>query len=151
MSDPQTISAEKLCALTGLTDRRHRQLAKEGYFPPPIKSQYQLTPTISGMFRYYREYNARLKNKKEAIDDEKHRKLKLENDQSEGLLTNTARLATELSAALIPIREELRQKLEAECPMAMSGMDVPEARIIGKRLCDDVFEKIGAVFKRWEI
>src|SRR5256885_3244989 len=31
-----TISADRLCSLTGLTDRRHRQLAKEGYFPPPM-------------------------------------------------------------------------------------------------------------------
>ena len=151
MSDPQTISAEKLCALTGLTDRRHRQLAKEGYFPPPIKSQYQLTPTISGMFRYYREYNARLKNKKESIDDEKHRKLKLENDEREGMLTDTAKLASELAAALIPIREELRQKLESEAPLAMSGMDVPENRIVGKRMFDDLSDKLSTIFKRWVI
>jgi len=51
----QTLSAERLCLLTGLTDRRHRQLAGEGYFPPPIKGQYQITPTMQGMFRYYRE------------------------------------------------------------------------------------------------
>lgn len=51
----QTITAEKLCALTGLTDRRHRQIAKEGYFPPPIQGEYQLNATIAGMFRYYRE------------------------------------------------------------------------------------------------
>lgn len=60
MAEPATITAEKLCALTGLTDRRHRQLAGEGYFPPPIKGVYQLTPTISGMFRYYREANQRI-------------------------------------------------------------------------------------------
>jgi hypothetical protein len=56
MSDAaQTLSAERLCTLTGLTDRRHRQLAAEGYFPAPIKGQYQLTPTIQGMFRYFRD------------------------------------------------------------------------------------------------
>ena len=56
---PQTITAEKLCALTGLTDRRHRQLAAEGYFPPPIKSVYQLAPSVQGLFRYYREMRQR--------------------------------------------------------------------------------------------
>ncbi len=56
MSDAaQSLSAERLCTLTGLTDRRHRQLAAEGFFPPPIKGQYQLTPTIQGMFRYFRD------------------------------------------------------------------------------------------------
>ena len=48
------ISAEKLCALSGLTDRRHRQLAKDGWFPPPVRGQYQLIPTLQGMFKYYR-------------------------------------------------------------------------------------------------
>lgn len=55
MADTQTISSEMLCTLTGLSDRRHRQLAKDGYFPPPINGQYQLTSTLQGMFRYYRE------------------------------------------------------------------------------------------------
>ncbi len=59
MADEQTISGRRLCTLTGLTDRRHRQLAKDGYFPPPIKGQYQLTPTLQGMFRYYRELQHR--------------------------------------------------------------------------------------------
>lgn len=52
---PQRITAEKLCTLTGLTDRRHRQLAKDGWFPHPSKEGYLLTPTIAGMLKYYRE------------------------------------------------------------------------------------------------
>lgn len=53
--DSQTVSADKLCQLTGLTDKRHRQLAKAGYFPPPYRADYQLIATIQGMFKYYRE------------------------------------------------------------------------------------------------
>lgn len=52
---PQLISGDKLAALTGLTDRRHRQLAKESWFPSPSHGQYQLIPTLQGLFRYYRE------------------------------------------------------------------------------------------------
>ena len=59
MADVQTISGEQLCTLTGLSDRRHRQLAKDGYFPPPMKGQYQLTLTLQGMFRYYRDLQSR--------------------------------------------------------------------------------------------
>lgn len=51
----QTIEGDRLCFITGLTDRRHRQLAKEGYFPPPIRGKYQLVRTLQGLFRYYRE------------------------------------------------------------------------------------------------
>jgi hypothetical protein len=51
----QNIDAEALSALSGLTDRRHRQLAKAGYFPPPNNGQYPLNATIRGLFKYYRE------------------------------------------------------------------------------------------------
>lgn len=54
MPDSNTISAEKLCLLTGLTDRRHRQLAAQGFFPSPIRGEYQLVPTLQGMFKFYR-------------------------------------------------------------------------------------------------
>jgi hypothetical protein len=47
-----TISKERLCELTGLSDRRHRQIAELGYFPLPIRSQYQQIPTLEGMLRY---------------------------------------------------------------------------------------------------
>jgi len=51
----QTIPADRLCSLTGLTDRRHRQLAKEGFFPPPVAGEYELAATIKGLFRFFRE------------------------------------------------------------------------------------------------
>lgn len=77
---PQTISADKLCALTGLTDRRHRQLAAQGFFPPPIESQYQLAPTIQGMFRYYREVSIRAKG---TLNDSKLGKTEAERQLAE--------------------------------------------------------------------
>lgn len=51
----EILTAEKFCEITNLTDRRHRQLANEGYFPPPIKGVYQLTPCLAGIVRYLRE------------------------------------------------------------------------------------------------
>lgn len=53
----QAITADELCALTGLTDRRHRQLAKDGFFPPPEGSAYQTIPTLRGLFQHYRAIN----------------------------------------------------------------------------------------------
>ena len=72
--DVQKISSERLCQFTGLTDRRHRQLADEGFFPPPIKGQYQLTPTIRGLFRYYREQQSNRTNTYAKLREEKLKK-----------------------------------------------------------------------------
>jgi hypothetical protein len=50
-----TITADALAKLTGLTDRRHRQLAKAGFFPPPVRGCYLQAETLTGLFKYFRE------------------------------------------------------------------------------------------------
>jgi hypothetical protein len=47
-----TISADKLCRITGRTDSFHRQLAKRGYFPLPVQGCYQADASITGFIRY---------------------------------------------------------------------------------------------------
>ncbi len=55
MPDTSTITIANLVRLSGLTDRRLRELAGEGWFPKAVDGQYQLVPTIQGLLRYYRE------------------------------------------------------------------------------------------------
>jgi hypothetical protein len=114
----QTLSAEKLCALTGLSDRRHRQLAKAGYFPPPKQSEYQLAPTIKGMFQYYRELGQRKTQTDEQIKGERLRKLKIANDASlrdlipaDEVRRDVTRGFTELKTQLLVIPRRLGQPL----------------------------------------
>lgn len=75
MAETRHIAAETLCTLTGLTDRRHRQISKDGYFPPPLNGQYQFTATIQGMFRHYRELSQK---RNSSTEDEKRKKLTAE-------------------------------------------------------------------------
>lgn len=55
MTPPQLIPGDALAELTDRSDRRHRQLAQTGYFPAPANGEYELQPTITGLFNYYRE------------------------------------------------------------------------------------------------
>jgi len=48
---PKTIRGDELAGLCGLTDRRLRQLAKEGYFKPPVKGMYQTGDALRGIFK----------------------------------------------------------------------------------------------------
>jgi len=75
MAETQLIAAEKLCTLTGVSDKRHRQIAKEGFFPPPINGQYQMALTLQGLFRYYRELG---KRKHSTFESERTKKLAAE-------------------------------------------------------------------------
>jgi hypothetical protein len=75
-----TITADQLSNLTGLTDRRHRQLAKDGFFPPPSNGIYKLAPSIQGMFRYYRDL---AKQKANGYMEEREMKLRAERQLAE--------------------------------------------------------------------
>ncbi|HNQ89032.1 MAG TPA: hypothetical protein PKM73_10495 [Verrucomicrobiota bacterium] len=55
MADTGTIAIAQLARLSGLTDRRLRELAVEGWFPKAVEGHYELVPTIQGLLRYYRE------------------------------------------------------------------------------------------------
>src|SRR3954470_22620600 len=80
MPDIPTISSEKLCALTGLSDRRHRQLAKEGFFPPPNRGKYQAWPAITGLFKYHRE---QLAKKDDTLAAERAKYMKARREKAE--------------------------------------------------------------------
>ena len=55
MADTGTIDAAQLIRLSGLTDRRLRELAREGWLPVPDNGRYPLVGAIQGLLRYYRE------------------------------------------------------------------------------------------------
>jgi hypothetical protein len=55
MSDSSLVPAEKMRALTGLSDKQLRGLAGKGFFPSPVRGQYQFIPSLIGLFRFYRE------------------------------------------------------------------------------------------------
>jgi hypothetical protein len=116
-----SITAEKLCALTGLTDRRHRQLAKAGYFPPPVMSEYQLAPTIKGMFQFYREQKDKQKGSDERIKKARAEKLELANEATkkdlipaEEVRREVTRAFQELKGQLLIIPRRLGQPLALE-------------------------------------
>ncbi len=135
------LSSEEFCAITLLTDRRLRQIADRKYYPPPIESKWQLLATLAGFIRYQRELDDTEREVKQKIEDEKHRKLKLANDEKDGLLTDTQKLAESVLPMFAAIKELTYQRLVDEIPIAMAGVDVPQARILGRRYADELILK----------
>ena len=148
METPGTITATQLCALTGLTDRRHRQLAQGGHFPAPIKGVYLLAPTVRGLFDYYRCLNDNdIKRKK---TEEEHRKLKLLNDHKEAKLIPVQVVKESVGRILARVDQILEAKLSNEYPSAVAGMDVPKARTYGKRLGDQIRAEMQKLASEWK-
>ena len=145
----EQLTAEKFCEITSLTDRRHRQLADQGYFPPPINGVYQFTPCLSGMVRYLREMADR---NSDSMADEKLMKtraerqlaeLKLSRERKDSLdaqavfkvwenILLTVRqkllaLPSKLSPRLVYIEEQpkIEDELEREIKEALSDLSKP--------------------------
>lgn len=138
----QLISGEKLEALTGLTDRRHRQLAKEGHFPPPVRGLYEMVPALQGLFRYYREIRDR---EKEQLIDLKRQKLTSELAMSETrLLRERASVIAWSDVDDLILSISLRQKQKmftiftVELPAKAEGRGVAEIRELNRGACDEV-------------
>lgn len=115
MSDETTptITADLLCRITNLSDNRHRQLAKLGYFPPPIKGQYQMEPALQGVIRYLRDQAAKSEN---TLEQEKLKKLTAERQLAELLLATKKGEALDAAAVFKTWENMLvtfRQKLLA--------------------------------------
>src|SRR4051812_24232522 len=110
------VSGDKLHELTGLTDRRHRQLADLGDFPAPVRGQYEFKRTLQGLFRYYQEGTG---DKKKETSAEKLRKLTAQADEI-ALRNEEARKRlvdrVDFLKRLEPIYTEVRQKILA-CSM----------------------------------
>jgi hypothetical protein len=126
MSDPATIPAAKLAALTGLTDRRHRQLAAQGYFPAPHRGQYQAWPAIAGLFKYHREQLAK-KDDELAVENKKLAKAKRRKAETElAILENGLVEKAEIRPALrnvaVQQRAVLQRKLEQELAPNLAGL-----------------------------
>jgi len=73
MSLPDKITAAELREITGLTDRRHRQMCDQfDYLPAPVDGLYEFLPWVRGFIKYHDE---RAERKTSSIADEKQKKL----------------------------------------------------------------------------
>ena len=75
---------------------------------------------------------------KERKTFEEWRKLKLANDVKEGVLIPRSLVAETVRRLAAKFGELLTAKLEQEYPATVAGLDVPSARIYGKKLNDQI-------------
>jgi hypothetical protein len=145
---PETATHAEIDAFTGLglSARWYREIASRGFFPQPEKGQYAFEETIQGLLRFYRDQQKELGKVKKSIADQELRKRKRDNDRADGLLVEKIRVVEEFQKVATPIKALLRQKLEIEYPPAVAGMDVPQARIFGRRLEDDILVELQKLF-----
>lgn len=148
-----TITGEQLEALTGLTDRRIRQLAKLGYFPSPNRGVYQQTATIRGLFKYYREDRHAQSN---SLNDVKLGKLRAEMElaqikvaEAKNEVMSVVDAEAFIARFAAKLNQLLMQKLEIEIPARMNGKDITAARAEARLVHDEIWEVCNGNLKKW--
>lgn len=98
INEADTLSGDELIAITTLTDRRHRQLAKAGFFPSPINGRYKALATLRGLFTHFRKLAA---DHVDEFDQERLKKLKAERFLAEVAAEKEAGTIIDLEVALL--------------------------------------------------
>jgi hypothetical protein len=155
MSTPTaTLTGDQLEALTGLTDRRIRQLAKAGYFPPPKNGVYQQVATIRGLFKYYREDHH---NTSRTLNDAKLEKLRADAEMSRIKVQQARRetidrneVADYLRAWTAKLDLLLTAELENNAPNLVLGRPIDEIRSEMRQMHDRIREATRRGLRAWE-
>lgn len=150
---PGTITAEYLCGITGLTDRRHRQLAKAGYFPPPIDGRYQSGAALVGIIKYQREQLEKksdsLRQEQEAYTRAKRELAQEELAQFRGRYVDIAELGPALRNVGLNQRAILQRKLEQELAPQLAGLTTAEILVRMQKAVDEILAVFREGTKQW--
>jgi hypothetical protein len=138
-------SVNALSKLTG-KDRRTIDKAVAGVVPT----------RVAGKTKFYRlqDVEEALKKPGHSLRDEKLmeeiRKLRIANDKEEGIVVLKSAVMQSVRRCMSPVAAMLEQRLVNEYPTGVAGLDVPQARIYGKRLCDELLTWFQTLEKEWK-
>jgi hypothetical protein len=86
---------------------------------------------------------------KDSLGMEKLRAEKRKNDLAEGILVQRAQVAQSFQKLFRPMLARVEQALVNEYPAKIVGLDVPTARIYGKKVFDQIVEAHREAALQW--
>ena len=139
------LSVHSLAVETGFDPRTVRKrLVDAGLFPP---DQHPLAKVLDALRPASGDQDG--DTIKERKTFEEWRKLKIANDVKEGVLIPRAAVAETVRKLGAKFGELLTAKLEQEYPATVAGLDVPSARIYGKKLNDQIRAEVRTWAEDW--
>lgn len=152
MADEKISSAE-LREFTGLTDRRHRQIADAGYFPLPVKGMYEREKTLKGMFIYLRELLAK-KDPELQKEERELKKAKRETAQEELAILRKqyvpkSEIGPPLRNLALHQRAVLQRKFESEVAPNLAGKKTIEIRKTIAAAVDEICKVFEDGIRTW--
>jgi hypothetical protein len=146
-----TIHVDELVALTGLGDRRLRQLAHEGFFPVPEMNLYVTLPTLVGLIRFYRTTD-----KTESIQQAKLRLLEAQLKEKNiviGRLDDSLKPISFFASKTFALGEEIKATLNFQLndrlPALNAGLDAITQRVNNRAVFLLVLGRFQDFAKQW--
>jgi hypothetical protein len=116
-------------------DRRTLDKALVGIEPARIEGKTKFYKLADVEKAVRQRSSTKLKDQKLV---EEIRKLRIANDKAEGLTRPKAKVIASIQRCMPPVATMLEQRLVNEYPTAVAGLDVPQIRIYGRRLADEL-------------
>jgi len=142
-----TLAAEELCSITGLTDRRHRQIAAAGYFPAPTRGWYEAGKTLAGIIRWQRELLAK---RNDELRQEQHAHVKAKRQIAEeelALLRDEYVAKKDIAPALRNISLHQRAVLKAKLEQELAPKLVNRTTLEILHLVQVAVDEVCAIFR----
>jgi len=160
ISSELLISGDDLTKLTGKTDQRHRQLAKENYFPPPSDGWYRLEPTVRGMCEYLQ---LKAKKKNETVEELKEENLRKKNvllqqqteegeirlKETKGEYKSVSEFAESAYQLGTEIKSTLQFQLLDQLPVLNAGCDGSKQRENNEQVFYSILKRFQEWAKGW--
>lgn len=147
------LTADQLSEITGLTDRRNRQIAEAGYFKPPVESLYETIPTLSGFIRYQRErlsnLNEELKVEQQALTKAKRETAEVNLAMLRGEYVRRDVIGPALRNFSLNQRATLLRKYEQELAPKLAGKTTIEILESVRQVNDEICRIFAQGVERW--
>lgn len=151
--EARTISKEEACEFAELDDRRLRQIAEKGYFPPPVKGRYLEEQFKRGMYRFARDLahkkNDALKAHEERLTAAKADIAEDERDRGRELYVLKADIGPALKNISSNQRATLQRKLEGELAPKLAGLKTPEIIVRVRAAVDEICKIFQDGARKW--
>lgn len=139
---PNTLSAQQLTAITGLTDRHLRRLATQGHFPQPTHGRYNASDTLIGFIKYQaellRKKNSKLAKEQLALTKAKRERAQEDLAEFRGKYVAKADIGPALRNVSLHQRATLQRLLEQELAPKLAGLTTIEILEKVKEAVDEV-------------
>lgn len=143
------LSRAELSEISGLSNRRHEQLAAEGYFAQPTRGAYAVIPTLQGLLRYYRERAEQARTplvqiaERKAETEARIAALKLAREERTSV--PKAHIAPAAKRIVAAAKAQLYQSLVTDLSLRLEGKPLAERRAMLRATADDICDVLAGL------